>query len=50
MSPMVACGGRAAGRDAPMTNRRAVILTSPRVGNVQYHMVWSTLLDQLSVR
>ena len=34
----------------PMTNRRAVILTSPRVGNVQYHMVWTTLLDQLWVR
>jgi peptide/nickel transport system substrate-binding protein len=34
----------------PMTNRRAVILTSRRVGNLQYHMVWSTLLDQLWVR
>jgi peptide/nickel transport system substrate-binding protein len=33
-----------------MTNRRAVILVSPRVGNVQYHMAWSTLLDQLWVR
>jgi ABC-type transport system substrate-binding protein/DNA-binding SARP family transcriptional activator/outer membrane protein assembly factor BamB len=34
----------------PMTNRRAVILVSDRVGNVQWHMVWSTLLDQLWVR
>ena len=34
----------------PMTNRRAVILTSRRVGNLQFHMVWSTLLDQLWVR
>jgi ABC-type transport system substrate-binding protein/DNA-binding SARP family transcriptional activator/DNA-binding beta-propeller fold protein YncE len=34
----------------PMTNRRAVILTSRRVGNLQWHMVWSTLLDQLWVR
>ena len=34
----------------PMTNRRAVVLVSDRVGNVQYHMVWSTLLDQLWVR
>jgi peptide/nickel transport system substrate-binding protein len=33
-----------------MTNRRAVILVSDRVGNVQWHMAWSTLLDQLWVR
>jgi peptide/nickel transport system substrate-binding protein len=34
----------------PMTNGRAVMLVSDRVGNVQFHMVWSALLDQLWVR
>ena len=33
-----------------MTNRRAVVLVSRRVGNVQWHMQWSTLLDQVWVR
>jgi len=34
----------------PMTNRRAVVLVSRRVGNVQHHAQWFTLLDQLWVR
>ena len=34
----------------PMTNRRAVVLVSKRVGNVKHHAQWSTLLDQLWVR
>jgi len=34
----------------PMTNRRAVVLVSKRVGNVQHHPQWFTLLDQLWVR
>ena len=34
----------------PMTNRRALILAGRRVGNVDFHMVWSTLLDRLWVR
>jgi peptide/nickel transport system substrate-binding protein len=34
----------------PMTQRRAVVLTSGRVGNVQHHAQWFTLLDQLWVR
>jgi ABC-type transport system substrate-binding protein/DNA-binding SARP family transcriptional activator len=34
----------------PMTNHRAVVLVSKRVGNVQSHLQWFTLLDQLWVR
>jgi YVTN family beta-propeller protein len=34
----------------PITNRRARVFVSKRVGNVQYHPQWSTLLDQLWVR
>ncbi len=34
----------------PMTNHRAVVLVSKRVGNVQQHLQWFTLLDQLWVR
>jgi YVTN family beta-propeller protein len=34
----------------PMTNHRSVVLVSKRVGNVQSHLQWSTLLDQLWVR
>jgi YVTN family beta-propeller protein len=34
----------------PMTNHRAVVFVSKRVGNVQNHIQWSTLLDQLWVR
>ena len=34
----------------PMTNHRAVVLVSKRVGNVQQHPQWFTLLDQLWVR
>jgi ABC-type transport system substrate-binding protein/DNA-binding SARP family transcriptional activator/DNA-binding beta-propeller fold protein YncE len=34
----------------PLTNGRAVVLVSDRVGNVQYHMVWGALLDQFWVR
>jgi YVTN family beta-propeller protein len=34
----------------PLTNRRALVLVSKRVGNVQHHPQWSTLLDQLWVR
>jgi peptide/nickel transport system substrate-binding protein len=33
----------------PLTNERAVILVSKRVGNVQQHLQWFTLLDQLWV-
>jgi peptide/nickel transport system substrate-binding protein len=33
-----------------MTNRRAVVLVSRRVGNVQWHLQWGTLLDRLWVR
>jgi peptide/nickel transport system substrate-binding protein len=34
----------------PMTNHRAVVFVSKRVGNVQNHLQWFTLLDQLWVR
>ena len=34
----------------PLVNRRTVVLISDRVGNYQYHPMWSTLLDQLWVR
>jgi ABC-type transport system substrate-binding protein/DNA-binding SARP family transcriptional activator len=34
----------------PMTNHRSVVVVSKRVGNVQTHAVWFTLLDQLWVR
>ena len=34
----------------PMTNHRSVVLVSKRAGNVQYHLQWSTLLDQMWVR
>ncbi len=34
----------------PMTNHRVLVLTSKRVGNVQHHLLWDTLLDQLWVR
>ena len=34
----------------PMTNHRALVLVSKRVGNVQHHLQWFTLLDQLWVR
>jgi peptide/nickel transport system substrate-binding protein len=34
----------------PMTSRRAVVLVSERVGNVQNHGQWFTLLDQMWVR
>jgi peptide/nickel transport system substrate-binding protein len=34
----------------PMTNHRAVVFVSKRVGNVQQHLQWFTLLDQLWVR
>jgi hypothetical protein len=34
----------------PLTNRRSVVIVSPRVGNVQHHLVGYTLLDQLWVR
>jgi peptide/nickel transport system substrate-binding protein len=34
----------------PMTNHRAVVFVSRRVGNVQQHLQWFTLLDQLWVR
>ena len=34
----------------PMTNHRAVVFVSKRVGNVQHHLQWFTLLDQLWVR
>ncbi|MEO8690859.1 MAG: ABC transporter substrate-binding protein [Solirubrobacteraceae bacterium] len=34
----------------PLTNRRSVVLVSKRVGNVQTHSQWFTLLDQLWVR
>ena len=33
-----------------MTNHRSVVLVSRRAGNVQYHLQWSTLLDQMWVR
>jgi peptide/nickel transport system substrate-binding protein len=33
-----------------MTNRRAVVFVSKRVGNVQHHPQWFTLLDQMWVR
>lgn len=34
----------------PMVNRRAVLLVSDRVGNVQQHLAYGPLLDQLWVR
>jgi peptide/nickel transport system substrate-binding protein len=34
----------------PMTNHRSVVFVSKRVGNVQHHLQWFTLLDQLWVR
>ena len=34
----------------PLTNERAVIFVSKRVGNVQHHPQWFTLLDQMWVR
>jgi YVTN family beta-propeller protein len=34
----------------PFTNRRVAVLVSKRVGNVQNHLQWFTLLDQLWVR
>jgi YVTN family beta-propeller protein len=34
----------------PQTNGRAVLFTSKRVGNVQQHVQWFTLLDQLWVQ
>ncbi len=34
----------------PMTSRRSVVLVSKRVGNVQTHGQWFTLLDQMWVR
>jgi hypothetical protein len=34
----------------PLTNHRAAVLVSGRVGNVQSHLQWFTLLDQLWVR
>jgi peptide/nickel transport system substrate-binding protein len=33
-----------------MTNHRAVVFVSKRVGNVQHHTQWVTLLDQMWVR
>jgi len=32
-----------------LANRRSVLLVSKRVGNVQHHQVYYTLLDQLWV-
>jgi YVTN family beta-propeller protein len=34
----------------PMTNHRALVFVSKRVGNVQTHLQWFTLLDQMWVR
>ena len=34
----------------PMLNSRLVVFTSKRVGNVQQHPAWNTLLDQMWVR
>ena len=34
----------------PLTNERAVVFVSKRVGNVQHHSQWLTLLDQMWVR
>jgi hypothetical protein len=34
----------------PRTNHRSVVYVSRRVGNVQSHQAWFTLLDQLWVR
>jgi YVTN family beta-propeller protein len=34
----------------PMTNHRGLVFVSKRVGNVQSHLQWGTLLDQLWVR
>lgn len=34
----------------PMTNHRSVVLVSKRVGNVQSHLAWYTLFDQMWVR
>ena len=34
----------------PLTNRRSVDIVSPRVGNVQHHVVGYTLLEQLWVQ
>jgi peptide/nickel transport system substrate-binding protein len=34
----------------PLTTRRSVVLVSRRVGNVQTHGQWFTLLDQMWVR
>jgi hypothetical protein len=34
----------------PLTNRRTALLVSKRVGDVQQHLQWLTLLDQFWVR
>jgi peptide/nickel transport system substrate-binding protein len=34
----------------PLTDRRDLVFVSKRVGNVQHHLEWATLLDQLWVR
>ncbi|MEA2133333.1 MAG: hypothetical protein QOC68_1242 [Solirubrobacteraceae bacterium] len=34
----------------PLTGRRAVVLVSKRVGNVQHHAQWFTMYDQMWVR
>jgi ABC-type transport system substrate-binding protein/DNA-binding SARP family transcriptional activator len=34
----------------PLTNQRDLVFVSKRVGNVQHHPLWLTLLDQLWVR
>lgn len=34
----------------PLTNRRSAVLVSERVGNVQSHQLYYTLLDRLWVR
>jgi hypothetical protein len=34
----------------PLANRRSVDFVSDRGGNVQHHLQWSTLLDQMWVR
>jgi hypothetical protein len=33
-----------------MTNQRVAVFVSKRVGNVQHHPQWFTLLDQMWVR
>jgi YVTN family beta-propeller protein len=40
----------AAAPAVPVVTRRSVVLVSKRVGNYQYHPLYSTLLDQLWVR